>query len=56
MKVLVSAYACEPNHGSEPAVGWNWVTQIATFADVTVITRENNRYSIEKELRTKKKI
>jgi hypothetical protein len=27
MKVLVSAYACEPEKGSEQAVGWNSVGQ-----------------------------
>ncbi len=26
MKLLVSAYACAPNHGSDHAVGWNWTT------------------------------
>ena len=29
MKLLVSAYACEPGKGSEPAVGWNWVQALA---------------------------
>ena len=52
MKVLVSAYACEPGKGSEPGVGWNWVRQIARFADdVRVITRANNREVIEKTLK-----
>lgn len=50
-KVLVSSYACEPGRGSEPGVGWNWVRQIARFADqVWVITRANNRDVIEKVL------
>ncbi|MGI9533995.1 MAG: hypothetical protein ACR2NW_03520 [Thermodesulfobacteriota bacterium] len=48
LKVLVSAYACESGKGSEPGVGWNWVNQIARFHDVWVITRKNNRESIEK--------
>ncbi|MBW1975515.1 MAG: glycosyltransferase family 4 protein [Deltaproteobacteria bacterium] len=47
MKVLISAYACEPNKGSEPGVGWNWVKQIARFHEVWVITRANNREPIE---------
>ncbi len=47
VKVLAVAYACEPNKGSEPGVGWNWVKQIARFADVWVITRGNNREVIE---------
>lgn len=50
LRVLVSAYACEPGKGSEPGVGWNWVRQIARFHDVWVITRANNRRGIEKVL------
>ncbi len=51
LKVLVSAYACEPHKGSEPGVGWNWAKQIARFAEVWVITRANNREVIEEELK-----
>ncbi len=50
MKVLVSAYACEPKTGSEPGVGWHWVREMARFHEIWVITRENNRTSIELEL------
>ena len=50
MRVLVSAYACEPGKGSEPAVGWMWVHQIARFHEVWVITRANNREPIERAL------
>lgn len=49
-KILLSAYACEPNRGSEPGVGWNWVLQIARFHEVWVITRANNKQVIEAEL------
>lgn len=51
MKVLLSAYACEPNKGSEPGVGWNWAKQIARFHNVWVLTRANNREVIEDELK-----
>jgi glycosyltransferase involved in cell wall biosynthesis len=51
LKILISAYACEPHKGSEPGVGWNWVKQIAKFAEVWVITRKNNRAVIEEELK-----
>ena len=50
-KVLISAYACEPDKGSEQGVGWNWSKQIAKFAETWVITRANNREVIGKELR-----
>jgi glycosyltransferase involved in cell wall biosynthesis len=47
LKVLISAYACEPNKGSEPEVGWQWGLQMARFHEVTVLTRANNRAGIE---------
>lgn len=50
LKVLLSAYACEPNRGSEPGVGWEWANRIAAFHDVTVLTRSNNREIIEVSL------
>ncbi len=49
-KILISAYACEPNKGSEPEVGWRWVIDKAKeYEEVVVITRANNRENIEKE-------
>lgn len=48
MKVLLSAYACEPDIGSEQAVGWNWLQNIVSECDVTVITRSNSKQLIEK--------
>lgn len=50
LRVLISAYACEPHKGSEPEVGWQWALQMARFHDVTVLTRANNRPIIEPEL------
>lgn len=50
LRVLVSAYACEPGRGSEPGVGWNWVRQIARFNEVWLVTRANNRRPIEEAL------
>ena len=47
MRVLISAYACEPGKGSEPAVGWKWVEQLSRFHELWVVTRVNNRGSIE---------
>jgi glycosyltransferase involved in cell wall biosynthesis len=50
MKLLISAYACEPNRGSEPGVGWEWATRLAARHEVTVITRSNNQVAIANEL------
>lgn len=38
MKILVSAYACEPGKGSEPGVGWSFVNELAKKHNVTVLT------------------
>lgn len=48
MRVLVSAYACEPERGSEPGVGWHWALAAAARHDVVVVTRANNRPAIER--------
>lgn len=50
LKVLISAYACEPGKGSEPEIGWQWSLQMARFHNVTVLTRSNNREAIEAAL------
>lgn len=51
MKVLLSAYACEPGKGSEPGVGWHWAIEIARLGHkVWVLTRANNKAGIEQGL------
>ena len=47
MKLLISAYACEPGLGSEPGIGWHSALQAARFHDVWVLTRRTNREAIE---------
>lgn len=49
-RVLLSAYACEPNKGSEPGRGWFTALEMSRFHDVWVVTRENNRERIEAAL------
>ena len=55
MKILISAYACEPNKGSEPFLGWRWSNEIAQHNEVWIITRENNRNSIEQYMANRQK-
>jgi glycosyltransferase involved in cell wall biosynthesis len=50
LKILIAAYACRPNKGSEPGVGWNLCREVTKYHDVWVITRANNRQAIEAEL------
>lgn len=47
MKIFVSAYACEPNLGSEIGVGWHWVLEMSKYFELWVLTRESNRKNIE---------
>lgn len=51
MKILLSAYACEPNKGSEPGVGWSWAVELAKHHKVWVITRDNNEPTITEYLK-----
>lgn len=49
LKILFSAYACEPGKGSEPGVGWRWALETARLGhEVWVVTRENNGPGIER--------
>ena len=43
MKILVSAYACDPFRGSEPGVGWTAVCRMARHHEVFVLTDVHNR-------------
>jgi glycosyltransferase involved in cell wall biosynthesis len=47
MRVLVSAYACEPGQGSEPGAGWQYVRALSRHHEVWVLTRTNNAEAIE---------
>ena len=49
-KVIASAYACEPQKGSEPGIGWNIVRELTHRHALWVITRANNRAVIEAAL------
>ena len=44
------AFACEPDFGSEPEVGWRWATELSRFAQITVLTDEGHRPAIEAKL------
>lgn len=50
MKILLSAYACEPGRGSEPGVGWNMAFEVAKHHQVWVFTSNTHRLAIEAEL------
>ena len=44
MRVLLSAFACEPGRGSEPGTGWHWTGALADLGhEVTVLTESQHR-------------
>ena len=50
MKVLVNAYACSPNMGSEPGMAWNWCVNLANYCELFIITEGEFRDNIESVL------
>lgn len=50
MKILLSAFACKPNSGSETGVGWRWAIELAKSHDVVVLTDVTRKIAIEQEL------
>lgn len=51
MKILMSAYSCEPGRGSEPGVGWNTAREVSQHHEVWVLTRpDESKDAIEAEL------
>ena len=42
-RILLSAFACGPGHGSEPGVGWGCALAMAARAEVHVLTTVEHR-------------
>jgi glycosyltransferase involved in cell wall biosynthesis len=53
LNILISAYFCDPEKGSEAGVGWNFPFNMAKHHKVWVLTRKENQKSIEKYLENK---
>lgn len=47
LNILINAYACSPNWGSEQGLAWNWITRLAKFCNVFVITEGEWQREIE---------
>jgi glycosyltransferase involved in cell wall biosynthesis len=57
MKVLISAYVCEPNSSSEAEVGWQWVNHLSKFHELVVITkRPQSLQNVEKFIKENKNL
>jgi len=53
MKILLSAYACHPNKGSEPSFGWGWLKELAKTHEVWVLSYagQGQKEAVEKAIR-----
>src|SRR5512134_2958245 len=55
LRILLSAYACEPDDGAEAGVGWRWALALAQAGhEVWVITRASNCGAIERALASRR--
>ena len=52
IKVLINAYACSPDMGSEPGMAWNWCANLAKHCELYIITEGEFRDKIEAALPT----
>lgn len=50
--ILINAYACSPNMGSEPGMAWNWCVNLAKYCELHIITEGEFRNKIEEVLPT----
>jgi len=50
MKILLSAFACAPNVGSEGGVGWRWALELAKHHQVFILTDISRRPMIQPAL------
>lgn len=50
MNILINAYACAPNWGSEQGMAWHWITELAKTHTLYVITEGEWRAEIEEAL------
>jgi glycosyltransferase involved in cell wall biosynthesis len=50
ISVLINAFACGPNWGSEVGMGWHWVVSLSEYCQLTVITEKGFQKDIEEKL------
>lgn len=51
LTILVNVYAVSPAWGSEPGMGWNWVSNLARYCNLYVITEGEWQNEIEEALK-----
>lgn len=48
LNILINAYACSPNWGSEQGMAWNWIKNLSLYCNLYVITEGEYKDLIEK--------
>ena len=52
LNIIINAYACSPNMGSEPGMAWNWCINLAKHCELHIITEGEFKEKIETALPT----
>ena len=52
LSIIISAYACSPDMGSEPGMAWNWCVNLAKYCHLHIITEGEDKDKIEAVLPT----
>lgn len=52
LTILINAYACSPNMGSEPGMAWNWCVNLAKYCELHIITEGEFKSNIDAVLPT----
>lgn len=50
MNILINAYAVSPLWGSEPGMGWNWISNLAKYCNLYIITEGEWQMEIEEAI------
>jgi len=47
LNIIINAYACSPNWGSEQGMAWNWIVNLSQYCNLYIITEEEYADLIE---------
>ena len=47
LRVLINSYTCCPDMGSEPGMGWHWITSLAHYCECYVVSEGEFRPQVE---------
>jgi glycosyltransferase involved in cell wall biosynthesis len=54
VRILLSAFACEPDRGSEEGLGWGWAEALSRKHEVVVLTDARHRVRLDARLQARK--